>query len=215
MYRPEQFDENDPDVITRLMADFPLATIVAQTKEGLVAHHIPLLLEQDHHLIGHIAKANTLHEDLEDGAEVLVIFRAEDAYISPNYYPTKASDHRHVPTWNYQVVHCYGTINFDHSVKTKTAIVGKLTKHFEHRHFSEKPWRMADAPADEAWTCGECGAVASQWSATCGNCGSLASVDWRRPPRVSFVMAPTLTEGAIDADSGADSGSERPLLETP
>ena len=148
MYRPEQFDENDPDVITRLMADFPLATIVAQTKEGLVAHHIPLLLEQDHHLIGHIAKANTLHEDLEDGAEVLVIFRAEDAYISPNYYPTKASDHRHVPTWNYQVVHCYGTINFDHSVKTKTAIVGKLTKHFEHRHFSEKPWRMADAPAD-------------------------------------------------------------------
>jgi len=148
MYRPEQFDENDPDVITRLMADFPLATIVAQTKEGLVAHHIPLLLEQDHHLIGHIAKANTLHEDLEDGAEVLVIFRAEDAYISPNYYPTKASDHRHVPTWNYQVMHCYGTINFDHSVKTKTAIVGKLTKHFEHRHFSEKPWRMADAPAD-------------------------------------------------------------------
>jgi len=148
MYRPEQFDENDPEVITRLMADFPLATIVAQTKEGLVAHHIPLLLEQDHHLIGHIAKANTLHEDLEDGAEVLVIFRAEDAYISPNYYPTKASDHRHVPTWNYQVVHCYGTINFDHSVKTKTAIVGKLTKHFEHRHFSEKPWRMADAPAD-------------------------------------------------------------------
>ena len=75
--------------------------------------------------------------------------------------------------------------------------------------------KMADAPADEAWTCGECGAVASQWSATCGNCGSLASVDWRRPPRVSFVMAPTLTEGAIDADSGADSGSERPLLETP
>ena len=148
MYRPEQFDENDPDVITRLMADFPLATIVAQTKEGLVAHHIPLLLEQDHHLIGHIAKANTLHEDLEDGAEVLVIFRAEDAYISLNYYPTKASDHRHVPTWNYQVMHCYGTINFDHSVKTKTAIVGKLTKHFEHRHFSEKPWRMADAPAD-------------------------------------------------------------------
>ena len=71
--------------------------------------------------------------------------------------------------------------------------------------------KMADAPADEAWTCGECGAVASQWSATCGNCGSLASVDWRRPPRVSFVMAPTLTEGAIDADSG----SERPLLETP
>ena len=148
MYRPEQFDENDHDVITRLMADFPLATIVAQTKEGLVAHHIPLLLEQDHHLIGHIAKANTLHEDLEDGAEVLVIFRAEDAYISHNYYPIKASDHRHVPTWNYQVVHCYGTINFDHSVKTKTAIVGKLTKHFEHRHFSEKPWRMADAPAD-------------------------------------------------------------------
>jgi len=148
MYRPEHFDEKDQEVIIRLMAEFPLATIVAQIKEGLVANHIPVLLEDDDRLIGHIAKANSLHQDLADGAEVLVIFRAEDAYISPNYYPTKASDHRHVPTWNYQVVHCYGTINFDHSVKTKTAIVGKLTKHFEHRHFSESPWRMADAPAD-------------------------------------------------------------------
>jgi len=148
MYRPEHFDEKDQEVITRLMAQFPLATIVAQTKDGLVANHIPVLLEDDDRLIGHIAKANSLHQDLADGAEVLVIVRADDAYISPNYYPTKASDHRHVPTWNYQAVHCQGKIYFDHSVKTKTAIVGKLTKYFERLQFAEKAWRMADAPAD-------------------------------------------------------------------
>jgi len=44
MYRPEHFDEKDKEVITRLMAEFPLATIVAQTKEGLVANHIQIRL---------------------------------------------------------------------------------------------------------------------------------------------------------------------------
>ena len=42
--------------------------------------------------------------------EVLVVFRAHDAYISPNWYPSKHEAHKQVPTWNYRVVHAHGPI---------------------------------------------------------------------------------------------------------
>ena len=59
-------------------------------------------------LIGHLALANDLHRQLAPGQEVLAVFRAEDGYVSPNWYPSRAEHHRHVPTWNDAVVHCQG-----------------------------------------------------------------------------------------------------------
>ena len=42
--------------------------------------------------------------------EVLVLYKAEDTYVSPNWYPTKNKTHKVVPTWNYQSVYFYGRI---------------------------------------------------------------------------------------------------------
>ena len=148
MYLPDHFVEARDAEIARIMDDFPLAAIVAQTATGLVANHIPLLRDGNERLIGHIARNNDLHRDLSDGADVLAIFRADNAYISPNWYPSKQEHHRHVPTWNYQAVHVSGVIRFSHEEKTKRAIVGRLTQHFEGLTGSERPWRMADAPRD-------------------------------------------------------------------
>lgn len=148
MYTPQHFAETDTQVIRDLIAAYPLATLVAQTAEGLVANHLPLLMEGDTALIGHVALNNPVHRDMAEGTPVLVIFRAEDAYISPNWYPTKAAHHRHVPTWNYQAVHLHGTLRFHHDDKFKRAVVGRLTQHFERLQSGDKAWRMADAPAD-------------------------------------------------------------------
>ena len=79
---------------------------------------------------------------------MLVIFRGEDGYVSPNFYPSKAEHHRHVPTWNYQAVHVYGDIAFQHDERAKRAAVGLLTRDHERRVNGDKAWRMADAPAD-------------------------------------------------------------------
>ncbi len=38
------------------------------------------------------------------------VFRAEHAYISPNWYPSKHDTHLLVPTWNYRVVHVHGRV---------------------------------------------------------------------------------------------------------
>ena len=89
-----------------------------------------------------------MHRLLDDGAPVLAIFRGQDAYVSPNLYPTKPENHRHVPTWNYQVVHIAGHISIQHDDKSKRAIVGRLTRDHEARMNGDAAWRMADAPRD-------------------------------------------------------------------
>lgn len=119
--------------MTALIHAAPLACIVAQTVAGLVANHIPLLLAPDGNLIGHIARANPMHEQITDGQEVLAIFQGPDAYVSPNYYPGKQDHHRHVPTWNYMVVHAHGTIGFQHDLHARRAAVGLLTRQHERR----------------------------------------------------------------------------------
>lgn len=148
MYMPEHFVETDPAEVAGLIAAFPLAAIVAQTAQGLVANHIPVMAQGETALIGHIALNNDMHRLLEDGAPVLAIFRGQDAYVSPNLYPTKPENHRHVPTWNYQVVHIAGHISFQHDDKSKRAIVGRLTRDHEARLNGDAAWRMADAPRD-------------------------------------------------------------------
>ena len=148
MYLPPHFEETDPAEIAELVSSYPLATIVAQTGGGLSANHAPLFFEGEARLIGHIARANDMHRSLADGQEVLAIFRGEDAYVSPNWYPSKAEHHRHVPTWNYRLAHIEGAIRFSHEEKAKRAAVGRLTKLMEERTNGEQAWRMADAPAD-------------------------------------------------------------------
>jgi transcriptional regulator len=148
MYTPAHFLEISPAEIAQVIEAAPLACIIAQTAEGLIANHIPLLAAPDGTLIGHVALANDMHRMLADGQQVLVIFRGDDAYISPNFYPSKPEHHRHVPTWNYQVVHAYGTITFQHDTQTKRAAVGLLTRSHERRLNGADAWRMADAPAN-------------------------------------------------------------------
>ncbi len=148
MYLPDHFQEVDPTEIEALIAADPLACIVAQTDAGLVANHLPLLRGKEGEFIGHVALANDMHRLICDGQDVLAIFRGADGYISPNYYPSKSEHHRHVPTWNYQVVHVHGEITFQHDVRSKRAAVGLLTSHNERRLHGDAAWRMSDAPAD-------------------------------------------------------------------
>lgn len=148
MYIPEHFREIDPAEIARVVAEAPLACIVAQTADGLVANHIPVIATADGALIGHVALANDMHRMVGEGQEVLAIFRGADGYVSPNFYPSKAEHHRHVPTWNYQAVHVTGAITFQHEERAKRAVVGLLTREHERRLNAARAWRMADAPAD-------------------------------------------------------------------
>lgn len=150
MYLPELFAEHRAEELQRIVRDFPLGTLVTHTASGLDANHIPFELDAGRGACGtlqaHIARANPLWTQVPDGAEVLVIFRGTDGYISPSWYPSKHETHRHVPTWNYEVVHAHGRLRIVDDEKFVRGLLARLTR--RHEAGEPRPWKMGDAPAD-------------------------------------------------------------------
>ena len=146
MYVPKHFEENRPKEIKRIIKNFPLATLVSSSKNVLMANHLPLLLnkysKKNIELIGHIAKANNIYSELSNNDDVMIIFRSEDAYISPNWYPTRNKNKEHVPTWNYQAVHLYGKIQFVNDEKLILNSVKILTELFEKNNYNKGDWKL-------------------------------------------------------------------------
>lgn len=147
MFLPDLFQERDLDEIKQMVERYPLATCVVNNGTDFEINHLPMMWRGDK-LIGHIAKENTLHKNVQNGCKAVFIFTSEDSYISPNWYPTKAKHHKHVPTWNYQAVHMHGALFFSYDTKDKMAAVGQLTKHHETQLNGDKAWKMRDAPKD-------------------------------------------------------------------
>jgi len=147
MYNPPQFTITDDAQIAALCAAHPLATLVTMSDTGLRADHIPLL-QDGGDFIGHVALANDLHRVVTADTPALAVFRAAEGYVSPNWYPSKARDHKAVPTWNYQVVQVHGHLAFSHKNADKRRVVSRLTGVFERQTNGAQAWRMGDAPAD-------------------------------------------------------------------
>jgi len=152
MYLPEHFRETDINEIKRIINDFPLATLITSSANRLEANHLPFLVDFKNNtpqsLLGHIAIGNPIYQNNKDNEEVLVVYKAEDSYISPNWYPTKKVNHKVVPTWNYQSLHFYGKIKFLKDIKSLLKIVGKLTKIYEMQVEESDPWTIKQAPKD-------------------------------------------------------------------
>ena len=150
MYVPAHFDESRLDVLHALIRAHPLGALVTHGSQGLDANHLPFLLEAGPAgpglLQAHVARANPLWRAVRDGDEVMVIFQAGDAYVSPNWYPSKHEQHRQVPTWNYMVAHAHGRIRIRDDARFVRGLVGRLTK--THEAAQPIPWKMADSPRD-------------------------------------------------------------------
>jgi transcriptional regulator len=154
MYLPPHFAAPDTASLYELIRGSALGVLVTHGAEGLDANHIPFELEQgpdgQARLLGHIARDNPLSQQLQGGAEVLVIFRAEQGYISPNWYPSKHATHRQVPTWNYRVAHVHGRATLRDDAKFVRGVVARLTRRHEQQAQARAPhpagaWNMADA----------------------------------------------------------------------
>ncbi|HJV24374.1 MAG TPA: FMN-binding negative transcriptional regulator [Aromatoleum sp.] len=152
MYLPQHFEEARRDELRRLIEHYPFGAFVINGPNGLDANHLPFEFDAEGdgpgRLLAHVARANPVWQDVKDGDEVLVIFRAGDAYISPNWYPSKHETHRQVPTWNYRVVHVHGKVRVCDDEKFVRGVVGRLTRTHEARAGEAKPWKMADSDKD-------------------------------------------------------------------
>jgi transcriptional regulator len=152
MYLPTHFEETRVEELHRVIAEHPLGALVIQGPNGLDANHLPFELDpaagERGHLLAHVARANPVWQEIRDGDAALVIFRAAQAYISPNWYPSKHELHKQVPTWNYQVVHVHGRLKIRDDERFVRGVVARLTRVNEARAGSERPWKMTDSAPD-------------------------------------------------------------------
>jgi len=150
MYVPSHFEESRREVLHELMRAHPLGILIAHGVQGLDANHLPFELDatlgEQGVLRAHVARNNPVWQSIVNGDEVLVVFRSQDAYISPNWYPSKHESHKQVPTWNYQVVHAHGRITWHDDEQYVRGLVARLTR--THEANEPKPWKMGDAPPD-------------------------------------------------------------------
>jgi transcriptional regulator len=150
MYNPSHFVESRKEVLHELIAQYPLGALITHSVQGLDANHIPFELDGTVGELGrlraHVARQNDVWKAVGNGVDVLVVFRAEDAYISPNWYPSKQEFHKQVPTWNYRVVHAHGRITVHDDERYVRGLVARLTRH--HEASQPVPWKIGDAPQD-------------------------------------------------------------------
>jgi transcriptional regulator len=152
MYRPAHFKEDRQEVLRGLMRAAPFAHLVLATEGGLEANGVPLLLREHEGrsiLAGHVARSNPVWQMPVRG-EALAIFSGPQAYVTPSAYPSKQQHGKVVPTWNYVMVHAYGTLSWVHDDAWLAQLVQALTD--EHEASRAEPWRVSDAPA--AFTAG-------------------------------------------------------------
>jgi len=150
MYVPPLFKEDRIDVLHAAIRQSGLATLVTLTADGLIASHVPMLLDTEPApygtLLGHVARPNPQARGAAPGVQALAIFQGPDAYITPSWYATKRDNAKVVPTWNYVAIHAYGPVEFFDDADRLRAIVTRLSERQETPR--AEPWAVSDAPAD-------------------------------------------------------------------
>jgi transcriptional regulator len=150
MYLPPAFRIEDLADQHEVIRRNPLATLITRSGNGMVADHIPFMVDaargEKGVLRAHVARSNPLWRAHPSDAEALVIFSGTDRYITPSWYATKRETGKVVPTWNYVAVHAFGPLQiFDDEAWLRQQI-GELTARQEAERSA--PWAVTDAPAE-------------------------------------------------------------------
>jgi len=120
MYQPEKYKNDSRDFIFKFIQNHPFATAIVQGGH-LLATHIPVLVKGSHEnfrLFGHIANHNPMRGFLKDNAEMLLIFKGPDAYVSSSWYSMPE-----IPTWDYTAVHVNATIHLQTSTELENSLL--------------------------------------------------------------------------------------------
>ena len=151
MYIPPQNQLEGWDEIKRFVASVRAADLVTVNSDGeLVATLMPMVWQVENpsegnygKVIMHMARANPQWKQISAGTKGLAILRGAQAYISPTNYENKATDHKVVPTWNYQTVHLSGIVEISEETELLRQIVTDLTD--LHESSRELAWNVADS----------------------------------------------------------------------
>ena len=106
MYPPPHHQSQDVEKMISVIKHFPLGILVTAKDGKPFVTHIPFIYnETSKKLVAHLDRSNPQLETLTENAEVTVVFKGPDTYISPSIYSTPQ-----LPTWNYIIVHVTGKL---------------------------------------------------------------------------------------------------------
>jgi transcriptional regulator len=141
MYVPASFAEADTARLHEFMGRYSFSILTSFGKAGVIASHLPLLLDAGAgpmgHLLGHMARANPQWRQVE--GEVMVVFSGPHAYVSPSWYEERGT----VPTWNYVAVHAYGTFQLVEDRQGLLEILRRLVD--AHERPRADPWAFDES----------------------------------------------------------------------
>ena len=151
LYQPPAFREERPEILRGLIRSARLAMLVSNGPDGVPdVTHLPLLLVEEEgtaeaRIIGHVARGNPHWRRLAAAGRALAVFPGVEAYVSPNWYASKAEHGKVVPTWNYEAVHAEGPVEIVEDAARLHGFVSLLTA--AHEASQPRPWSVGDAPA--------------------------------------------------------------------
>jgi transcriptional regulator len=149
VYLPGLFAENRTPVLHEFVERYSFATLIINTRDGLLANHLPMLLDRARGphgtLVGHVARANPVWRVPATDTPALAIFHGPHRYVSPTWYASRTATGEVVPTWNYDVVHARGTVAFFEDRARLRALVERLTASQERGRANA--WQVSEAPA--------------------------------------------------------------------
>lgn len=159
MYNPSAFAVDSSPEIVAALRRISFGHLVTHGSE-LASTALPFVVDDELTAVrAHFARANPQWKD-SHGAPAMLIVPGSDAYVSPQWYPSKAEHGRVVPTWNYELVHLHGTIEIHDEPDWKLRLVSDLTDQHEQMvdpADGDRAWRVSDAP--ERFVAGQLNAI--------------------------------------------------------
>jgi transcriptional regulator len=140
VYVPQAFSVEDRAEAIELIRANPFGTLISVVDGESFVSHLPFTVAQIEPrivLAAHCAKASPHWRHFPE-SEVRAIFQGEHGYVSPRWYGDPKRD---VPTWNYAVVHCTGTVRLATGTETD-AILRALVDEMEAD--AAEPWTYDD-----------------------------------------------------------------------
>ncbi len=150
MYVPRHHELPGSDAAHALIEAHPLGAWVVPGADGLVANHLPFLLDRSRRKFGTPPwprfTSQSGRRQLDASKQSIVMFQGPDAYITPAWYPGKREHGKVVPTWNYEVAHAHGVARAIHDTGWLRDLLARLTA--DNEAARTMPWTMADAPSE-------------------------------------------------------------------
>lgn len=136
----------DEDRALEFIKIYDRMALITTVHDGeAVMNQLPLYLS-DGVLRGHLARANPVVKRMRDGQSALVTFLGPDAYVSPDYYPSRKTDGKVVPTWLYERVDIRGPVRLYEDRDSLLEIASVISQKFEANR--RAPWTVSEAPPD-------------------------------------------------------------------